>query len=348
MNTRTKILALSSGFIGAFALPAHADVTLYGVMDTYIGYTNADGKGTATAMQSGGLSASRIGMRGDEDLGGGLHATFDLENGIQTNSGAAADSTRAFSRNAWVGLGNQYGEVRFGRQNQIQLYMLSKMDAFSGGTYGSFLNNAGTYSFRFDNMITYWSPTVYGFKLTGGISVGGQTDPHDALNAYLVSLEYSRGPLYLGVNHVEQNGADGRNLTKATFAGGSYQFGKVTGYIGYYRGNVLGSNTTTNVAGKYHSVYSASASYAFTPALKVSGGLGWAEDSSGAHNDAGEASLGAFYSLSKRTTLYGTVERLVNRHGATFALMANGPITSNPPVAGGGVTGAQVGVVHTF
>jgi len=348
MKNRIKLLNLSLPLIGACSLPAHASVTLYGLLDTYVGYTNADGKGAATAMQSGGLAASRIGLRGDEDLGGGLHATFNLENGIQTNSGAAADASRAFNRNAWVGLANQYGEIRFGRQNQIQLYMLGKMDAFAGGTYGSFLNNAGTYTFRFDNMITYWSPSIYGFKLSAGVSLGGQTSPHDGLNAYLVSLEYSRGPLYLGANHVEQNSTDGRNLTKATFAGGSYQFGKLTGYLGYYRGNVLGSNTATNVAGKYHSVYSASAAYNFTPALKISAGVGWAQDSSGAHDNAGEASLGAFYSLSKRTMLYGTIERLINKHGATYALLANGPITSNSPAAGGGVTGAQIGIVHSF
>lgn len=347
---KKAVIALGLPFVGFLSVvpQAHADVTLYGVLDTYIGYTNASGKGAATAMQSGGLSASRIGMKGNEDLGGGLHATFDLENGIQTSTGAGADATRQFSRNAWVGLGNQYGEIRLGRQNQTQLYMLSKFDAFSGGTYGSYLNNAGTYVYRFDNMITYWSPDIFGFKVSGGISLGGQTSPHDALNAYLASVEYQHGPLYFGVNHVEQNGANGNNVTKVTFAGGSYKFGKTTAYLGYYRGNALGSNTTTSAAGKYHSVYSVSAAYNFTPSFRISGGLGWTQDSTSQHNDGGEASLGAFYALSKRTTLYGTVERLVNKHGATYAMLGNGPTTANTPTAGGGVTGAQVGIVHNF
>jgi predicted porin len=338
------VVALSA----VLATPASAEVTLYGILDTYVGYTNAGGKGAQTAMQSGGLSASRVGIRGSENLGGGIHATFDLENGILTNSGAATDPTLAFSRNAWVGLGSQYGEVRLGRQNSTLLLMHGKFDAFSGGTYGSFLHNASTFAFRYDNMITYWSPNVAGFTFSAGVSLGGKTSPHDALNAYVGSIEYQRGPLYLGVSHAEQNGANGEINTKTTFAGGSYQFGAMTWYFGYYRGNNLGSNTATNVEGKYHSVYELSAGYRFTPALRVVGGVGYAQDSSGQQNNAGEVSLGAFYSLSKRTLLYGTVERLVNRHGATYALMANGPITPNTPARGEGVTGAQIGIQHSF
>lgn len=349
MKNWTSVYSAVLVALGAVsATSAHADVTLYGILDTYIGYTNAGGKGAQTAMQSGGLAASRIGIRGSEDLGGGLRATFDLENGILTNSGAATDSTLAFSRNAWVGLGTPYGEVRFGRQNSTLLLMHSKFDAFSGGTYGSFLHNASSFTFRYDNMISYWSPDIAGFTFSAGASLGGQTSPHDALNAYVGSVEYRRGPLYLGVSHAEQNGANGNNLTKTTFAGGGYQFGSVTGYFGYYRGNNLGSNTTTNVRGKYHSVYELSTMYRVTPALGLAAGIGYAQDSSGQHNSAGEVSVGAFYNFSKRTLIYGTVERLVNRHGATYSLMANGPITPNTPARGEGVTGAQLGILHSF
>ncbi len=330
------------------AKPACAEVTLYGILDTFVGYTNAGGKGAQTAMQSGGLYASRVGIRGSEDLGGGMRATFDLENGILTNNGAATDSTLAFSRNAWVGLGSQYGEVRFGRQNSVLLLMHSKFDAFNGGTFGSFVHNASSFSFRYDNMITYWSPDVAGFKFSAGASLGGQTSPHDALNAYLGSVEYQHGPLYLGVSHAEQNGANGENDTKTTFAGGSYQFGNLTGYVAYYRGNNLGSNVATNVEGKYHSVYELSAGYQFTPELRITAGIGYVRDSTEQHNDAEEVSLGAFYNLSKRTLIYSTVARLVNRHGATFALIGNGPITPNTPARGDGVTGVQLGLVQFF
>jgi predicted porin len=347
-NSHLLYSAALLAFGATAAMSAHAEVTLYGILDTYVGYTNAGGKGAETAMQSGGLDASRVGIRGSEDLGGGLRATFDLENGILTNSGAGTSSAQAFSRSAWVGLASNYGEVRLGEQNSILLLMHSRFDAFSGGTYGSFLHNASTFTFRYNNMITYWSPDIAGFTFSGGVSLGGETSPHDAMNAYVGSLDYRRGPLYLGVSHAEQDGANGEVQTKTTFAGGSYVLGKATGYFGYYRGNNLGSNLTTNVQGAYHSVYALSASYLFTPAWTVAAGIGYAQDSSGKNNDSGEASLGLFYSFSKRTLVYGTVERLVNRHGATYSLIANGPITANTPAAGTGVTGAQIGIVQSF
>lgn len=92
-----KLSALAGVPLALLAMalaPAHADnVTIYGILDTYMGYTNAGGPGPSTAMQSGGLYASRIGFRGNEDLGSGLHATFTLDAGIQTDTGASADST---------------------------------------------------------------------------------------------------------------------------------------------------------------------------------------------------------------------------------------------------------------
>jgi predicted porin len=335
-------------FAALAAKPACAEVTLYGILDTSVGYANAGGKGTQISEQSGGLYASRVGLRGSENLGGGLRATFNLENGILTNTGASTDSTLAFSRSAWVGLASDYGEVRFGKQNSVLLLMHSKFDAFNGGTYGSLLHNTSTFSFRYDNMITYWSPNIAGFTFSAGVSLGGQTSPHDSMNAYVGSAEYQRGPLYLGVSHAEQNGANGQNNTKTTFAGGSYRFGDVTGYFAFYRGNNLGSNLTTNVQGKYHSVYELSAGYMATPALRLTAGIGYVQDSTAQNNNAGELSVGAFYNLSKRTLIYSTVARLVNRHGATYSLMGNGPSTPNTPLRGEGTTGAQVGFVQFF
>jgi predicted porin len=340
----TSALTLGVGV----AEPARAEVTLYGILDTDIGYTTAGGKGTSVAVESGGENASRVGLRGSEDLGGGLRATFTLENGIVTNTGAATDATRAFSRQSWVGLAGQYGEVRVGRQNSALLLMHGKFDAFGGGTFGSFLHNASTFTFRFDNEISYLSPNIHGFTFTGAVSLGGSTSPHDSLNAYEGSIDYARGPLYMGVSHAEQNGVNGDSITKSTIAGASYRFGKFTTYLGYYRGNNLGGNVNTNIRGTYHSVYTVSEAYLATPALKLVAGLGWAQDSSSKNNDAGQASIGAFYSLSKRTTLYTTAARLINRHGATYSLQANGPITANVPTGGSGVTGAQIGMIHLF
>jgi len=347
-----KLSALAGVPLALLAMalaPAHADnVTIYGILDTYMGYTNAGGPGPSTAMQSGGLYASRIGFRGNEDLGSGLHATFTLDAGIQTDTGASADATRLFGRQAWVGLASPYGEVRLGRQNSAQVLMLGNFDAFVGGTYASFLNNVSPYSFRYDNAITYLSPDLSGVKFSVSDSLGEQTTGVSALNAYVGSLEYRSGPLYLGINHAEQNGANGKNLTKTTFAGGNYKLGKWIGYLGYYRGNNLGAIAATNTSGQYHSAYSVSASYQLNAALSLAIGYGWLKDSSNASNDASQISLAGFYALSKRTQLYATIEHLNNRNHAAYAFQANGPIAANVPSPGGNVSGAQFGIVHFF
>src|SRR5258706_13051397 len=97
-NPALACFAVLVSLCAVTATPARAEVTLYGILDTYVGYTNAGGKGAQTAMQSGGLSASRVGIRGSEDLGGGRRATFDLRNGIRRKSGEASAYTPAFIR----------------------------------------------------------------------------------------------------------------------------------------------------------------------------------------------------------------------------------------------------------
>ncbi|MDB5992722.1 MAG: outer rane porin, OmpC family [Herbaspirillum sp.] len=351
MKKLSALATIPLGLLVLSATPAQADnVTVFGILDTYMGYTHATGPGSLTAMQSGGLYASRIGFRGDEDLGNGMHTTFTLDAGIQTNTGAQADSTRLFGRQAWVGLGTaQYGTVRLGRQNSAQVLMLGNLDAFQGGTYASFLNNTGIYTFRYDNSVTYLSPDLAGFKFSLSDNMGNQAAGISSLSSQVGSLEYSNGPLYLGINHAEQNGANGNSVSKTTFAGGSYIVNKWTGYLSYYRGNNLGAVTTTNTVGQYHSSYSLSAAYQYNTPLKLSVGYGWLKDSSGAGNDAKQVSLAGFYALSKRTQLYATIERLNNKNHANYTLEANGPLVgANTPTPGGNVSGMQLGIVHFF
>ncbi|WP_075643620.1 porin [Paraburkholderia ginsengiterrae] len=86
------------------------DVTLYGVIDTSIEITNA-GNGTAARIDSGAATGSRYGLKGTERLGGGNIFNFQLENWFYSNTGAAFDVTRAWSRQAWIGFASStFGE----------------------------------------------------------------------------------------------------------------------------------------------------------------------------------------------------------------------------------------------
>ncbi|WP_256258783.1 porin, partial [Burkholderia ubonensis] len=100
----------------AFTAPAFAQnsVTLYGLIDEGFNYTNnvrVNGVGkTNYQLASGYAQGSRWGLRGSEDLGGGLKAVFVLESGFDVNNGRLGQGSRMFGRQAYVGL----SESRFG------------------------------------------------------------------------------------------------------------------------------------------------------------------------------------------------------------------------------------------
>src|SRR6202044_3471932 len=115
MKKTLMVAALS----GVFATAAHAQssVTLYGLIDAGITYTNNQGGHSNWQETSGSINGSRWGLRGAEDLGGGLKAIFTLENGFGINNGTLRQGGREFGRQAFVGLaGDQFGAVTLGRQ----------------------------------------------------------------------------------------------------------------------------------------------------------------------------------------------------------------------------------------
>jgi len=97
---------------------AQSNVTLYGLADVWFGSSKFEvtGEGSVrqTKVDSGGLNTSRWGMKGSEDLGGGLKANFQLEQGFDLSTGAA-QSGKTFNRQAWVGLSGGFGEVQLGK-----------------------------------------------------------------------------------------------------------------------------------------------------------------------------------------------------------------------------------------
>ncbi|NPT61874.1 porin, partial [Paraburkholderia elongata] len=118
---KKKILA--AALLGVLANTAHAQssVTLYGLIDVGITYTNSQltshGGHSNVQETSGAVDGSRWGLRGAEDLGGGLKAIFTLENGFNVNNGTFGQGGREFGRQAFVGLSStDYGTVTFGRQ----------------------------------------------------------------------------------------------------------------------------------------------------------------------------------------------------------------------------------------
>lgn len=318
---------------------AQSSVTLYGLADVWFGSSKLEANGssdTTTAVDSGGLNTSRWGVKGSEDLGGGLKANFQLEQGFDISTGAAQDGTKAFNRQAWVGLSGGFGEVQLGK------VWTSYDDIRSGAndTYGANIASSFStwlgYSDRTNNGIKYTSPSFGGFSGSLTYALGeDKTATVDASSVTSLGVQYSAGPVFVGYAHQEQkqsgvNGvfsalpgfvtaAVGTQLTNALFGSlaiqgkttydlidGSYDFGvaKVVGGYNHVKQTVVGM--TGDATAKE---FNLGVEVPVSQSLNV--GLGYARsdvESGGqdAFNTKG-FSAAAIYSLSKRTSVYAAM-----------------------------------------
>lgn len=204
-KTTAAVLAL-----GAFTGAAHAQssVTLYGIADAGILYNN-NVKGSSSVSLSTATS-SRFGFKGSEDLGGGLSAIFNLENGYNIANGSASQGGLLFGRKAFAGLSSStYGAVTAGRQYSVSNDATSQFGsgadwAASGlgfGTRASDVDNVDT-SNRIQNSIKYTSPTLYGLTVGLLYSFGGQAGQFSRNSVWDASLAYANGPVRLGVGYM--------------------------------------------------------------------------------------------------------------------------------------------------
>ncbi|MCA3825662.1 MAG: porin, partial [Burkholderia sp.] len=148
-----------------FAPLAHAQssVTLYGLIDAGIAYTNNVNGASQWRMASGTVNGSRFGLRGTEDLGGGLKALFVLENGFNVNNGGLGQDGKLFGRHAYVGLSQPgYGTLTLGRQYDTMVDFVAPLSATSGdlgdaGFAHPFDNDNLNHSLRINNAVKYTS-----------------------------------------------------------------------------------------------------------------------------------------------------------------------------------------------
>jgi len=201
-----SVLLLAGFSGGAFA---QSSVTLYGIIDEgFLMNNNAKG-GHQYALVSGSESGSRWGLKGTEDLGGGLSTIFNLEGGLNSSTGALGQNGDLFGRQAYVGVASQtYGTVTFGRQyptgyDYVGSLTASPQWALGGAGFGahpSDLDNLdGTY--RLNNTVKYKSPNFRGFSLGAMYSLGGVAGDVSRNEAYSIGAGYTNGPLIVAAEY---------------------------------------------------------------------------------------------------------------------------------------------------
>ena len=249
MNKKLVALAVSAVAAGA-ASAQTANVTLYGVVDTYLASERVSAQGVTPStkvavLNAGGLSGSRWGLRGSESLGGGVNAIFTLENGFDSSTGALGQGGRLFGRRAFVGLNGGFGQVQVGRDYSPNFWVqLNSDDTFGGGLTGfSAVANLGQFyanTLRQDNQVQYITPNMGGLTARVAWALGEEANGTSRGRTFGANVEYKNGPIYVGVGF-----SDFKNPTAA--------FNTATPPVRVYTGEfsgLLGTTTAGTVSNK--------------------------------------------------------------------------------------------------
>ena len=302
------------------AASAQSTVTLYGVTDVAMGQFKA-GIGAAeltqTKIDSAGLSTSRWGMKGSEDLGDGLKANFVLEGGMLMDTGAQKSAGFVFDRVATVGISGTFGAVTLGRQ-------ATPYDDLRGDTNNTFDSkiltatktvweksaDVAAYTDRFDNAIVFKSANYSGFSASLGLNFG-ENKTATVAASQIVSLQakYAAGPLLVGFAHQNekaQNAAlTATGSTTNTLIAGSYDLGVAKLIAGF---NQTKRNAIAGVTEASDKQYQFGVDVPLSAAAKVAVGYDKTEgdviNGLGGKKGSGFSIIGQ-YDLSKRTALYG-------------------------------------------
>ena len=300
---KKSLLALA--VLGAFAgtASAQSSVTIYGSLDMGVQKSNGGSAanpgtpGTSKAWTVQQSNASRLGFRGNEDLGGGLSAQFQIEHRFAPDTGAA--SVPFWGGRSIVQLTSaSIGSVYLGRDYTPAFWPAVKSDPFgwdgvgqmSVGQYANYLT-PGTGAVRTDNTVGFKSTSFGGLTVQGaiGASEGSGLGRNNGFN-----VEYAGGPIYAGFGYekVTKGSNDGNGLTNFAL---HYNLGFVK-LIGYY------AQSKTNNGADKNKVYQFGATAPLGSGLLKAGY--YRVDPQGANNNRSKIGLGYDYQLSKRTGLY--------------------------------------------
>lgn len=325
------VVALGISLLPAYAL-AQSSVTLYGTLDVGLLFTNktlntatGDNGGKQFSLINSGLEPSNFGLMGQEDLGGGIKATFQLESGVSLVNGHFDNSNGGFfGRQAWLALNGDFGQVKAGVQYSPFVLAIYEADPRNAGQFGTAFSVYADQTFvgTFNpNAITYSTPRIAGFSASLMYAFGGVAGDFRSGQQYSVSARYGYGGLF--VNAAMYNSTSGNSTpTLDTFqqpfegrmVGVGYTFGPVT-----VKGSFTSFKIPTTLAdgivrGGGNNVWNLGFDYYPVPQLDINSGVWYVRDPHDSDNHSIIGALTTRYFLSKSTSLYVEVGA-ANNHG---------------------------------
>ena len=323
---KKSLLALAVLASAAGAANAASSVTMYGRVD--VGYE--DWKNNNLSVTQGNASKeteketeSRFGIKGQEDLGNGLAATFQLEGRFDASTGSYSDAM--FARESTVGLKGNFGHVRFGRSKSAMEIGLGDFNV--GERVGS--TDPYLSSTRHSNA-AFYDYEMNGFKIGGDVTTKGGASTLGASEgvegskvSYGLHANYTANNFAVGAAYQADRGQTSSAVDKEWGVAASYTFNPVTigaTYAAAKNGDVKGRTWGAYVTGN---VTSADSLYVKYQAQRI-------KDSVMTTTKTATWGIGGAHALSKRTSVYADVARIQDK------------------VADEKYTGYSVGLRHAF
>jgi len=341
---------------GTCAANAQSTVTLYGIADASVRFTdglnasNAAINGSTTAASSGVNNVSRFGFRGSEDLGGGMAAIFNLESGINIDTGAQANATKFFDRASFVGLKANWGTITLGRQTTVLADSLGPVDPLGvrfagfnpnvaiaalnahglGIEYGPSGATSGAY--RLDNSVKY-AGKFNDLTVRAMHAFGEQSGKSSALSSSGLGVAYQTSKLAATLAYADFKSAT--DLRLKAYVGG------ISGNIGNSKLSLTYASNEADVSGTAttkQTVLGLGGTIPLTTSMDLTLSHYRVERTRTARADDGYNRSVAFleYKLSKRTKLYGELD---------YTNWQTGYVAAGLPDS---ATGLSLGLMHTF
>ncbi|MBI1907025.1 MAG: porin [Rhodocyclales bacterium] len=336
-----KLIALAVAGLVSAPVMAQSNVTVYGIVDAYVGY-GKQGDNKKLVVNGGGLSGSRLGFKGTEDLGNGLKAVFTLEYSLNNdvNEGVGTGGLRA--RQQFVGLQGGFGFIGLGRQYSpgFGVYKYdssmgtgwSPQSIFSSQSGSTITPNSPA---RVSNSINWKSNNMGGLTVNAiyGLGEKNEVDERREGDFAAVGVDYDNGPLNVGViiHHINNGAADNK---KEWLLGGGYDFGAV---------KLLGSYQQKKIGGLNDKIIQIGVNVPVGTTSAVQANIAKFDADAGSDFDANAFSVSYTHSLSKRTTAYAAYTLVDNKDGANFS-----SFVASKDAAGDKGHGLGVGIRHVF
>ena len=340
MNKNLIALAVAGAFVAPAAMAQTANpVTLYGQVNVTLESVEVKGGSSPlprrTRVED---QSSRLGVRGTEDLGGGLKAFFQLETAFRPDS----NNTTFAARNSAVGLQGGWGSVLIGRWDMPFKSAAIAIDPWGDITIAGLtgvMSDGGNFDRRDQNVMQYWSPTFGGFafRLAGTANEGKTATLNPRDNG--ANVTFTRGPVYAFLVWEEHKDTSATLPKEEGYGGGgSFVIGPVKLGAAYHEfkktsrtkqkawmGNVVWTMGNNQIIGQYMNM--------------KDGGL----NSATSQPDCDSASIGYKYNFSRRTSFIAHYVKVDNSNGATCNFGSN-------RLTGGGEDpqGFAVGILHNF